>query len=271
MVTPAKVTNALISSTNMKWAVGGWSFFIAENFVISENRSWIIEKLGDEGYHMMFGTISTAAMASTAYGYYKIKGSAPFFSPTMMTGPMRTVSFLSFSIGLGLISQTFPKLQTPVEREFGERNTFQTEAPAGSSTWKVRCPFDFTDKSLDTNGPRGVERISRHPSLWGFGFICLGSAARTSSIPQATCLSMPMMVALLGGAHIDSRYRRGMGGSLTPELDSSTSNIPFLAIFKKSISGNFNQFKELAEESKGLNYMMAFSLAAALAFRRRVP
>ena len=75
------------------------SFFIAENFVISENRSWIIEKLGDEGYHMMFGTISTAAMASTAYGYYKIKGSAPFFSPTMMTGPMRTVSFLSFSIG----------------------------------------------------------------------------------------------------------------------------------------------------------------------------
>ena len=34
-------------SPAMRWAVGGWSFFIAENAILSENRSFLIDSLGD--------------------------------------------------------------------------------------------------------------------------------------------------------------------------------------------------------------------------------
>ena len=54
----------------MKWAVGGWTFFIAENVLISENRDYLRSALrgadgsaedGDFRYHALYGPISTAA------------------------------------------------------------------------------------------------------------------------------------------------------------------------------------------------------------------
>jgi len=42
--------------------------------------------------------------------------------------------------------------------------------------------------------------------------------------------AMPLAFALIGGMHQDYRYRRGMGGNLTPEVDNKTSAVPFLAL-----------------------------------------
>jgi len=252
----------------MRWAIGGWSFFILENLVLSENRSYIIERVGDERYHMIYGTISTCAMASVGYGYFKVRRTAPF-RITPLPVSMRVVSFLSYAVGLGLLSQTAPKLQVPVtsndEEEVGK--VLQGPVPLQKKTskaWKVRCPFDFTDNSLDS-GPRGVERISRHPGLWAFGLTCLGTAAITPSIAQASWLSMPVFVALIGGAHTDARYRRGMGGTLRAEDDENTSNIPFLGLVK---IGRVDPIIDLWHEIKGINASFAIAVATAIAFRK---
>ena len=61
------------SGSALRWAVGGWSFFIAENLILSENRAHIIEALGDDeketNYHRVYGSLSTAATASILYAY----------------------------------------------------------------------------------------------------------------------------------------------------------------------------------------------------------
>ena len=64
--------------------------------------------------------------------------------------------------------------------------------------------------------------------------------------------------------HQDSRYRRGMGGELTPELDAKTSSIPFGAL----LSGA-QLWGDLADELKWLNAAVAVALAVLLAARRK--
>ena len=73
-------------------------------------------------------------------------------------------------------------------------------------------------------------------------------------------------VALIGGAHSDSRYARGMGGNLTPEVAGKTSNVPFLAMLTGAQGDG--AFSALATEAKGLNAACAAGLAAIWVLRR---
>lgn len=64
----------------VKLIVGGWSFFIAENLILSQNREAIVQKLGSEKkYLACYGALSTFACASVASG---------FFSHGIRQGPM---------------------------------------------------------------------------------------------------------------------------------------------------------------------------------------
>eukprot|EP00571_Detonula_confervacea_P008746 CAMPEP_0172322680 /NCGR_PEP_ID=MMETSP1058-20130122/46600_1 /TAXON_ID=83371 /ORGANISM="Detonula confervacea, Strain CCMP 353" /LENGTH=277 /DNA_ID=CAMNT_0013038491 /DNA_START=89 /DNA_END=919 /DNA_ORIENTATION=- len=267
-----------IFSSPMKWAVGGWSFFIAENFILSENRTYLISQLGDDGYHMAYGTFSTAAMASVFYGYFrKVKNTQPLLwslsSPAPL--PSKILSFVCLSVGLGMASQIPPSAQIPIHFVAGDNNnnsnnSGETNGTASSPTdvnppeekgWKVRCPFDFTDKK-DTNAPlHGLERITRHPGLWSFGLLGLGNALLIPSLPQRAWLAMPYMVALVGGAHTDSRFRRGMGGTLSPEYDRVTSNTPFVAMLSGAQGNVMDVLRDFSEEIKPLNAMIAVGVS----------
>jgi uncharacterized membrane protein len=269
----------------VKWAVGSWSLFIAENFILSENRTTLISHFGDDNYHYIYGLCSTAAVSSIAYGYqYKIKGQGPMLWKAGAAVPLpgRIAAFLCTSIGLGLISQTAPKLQIPLEftgQSSSEgRNTSeekmsqeaQKSSPINSndnSKWKVRCPFDFTDaKSHSLEGGvelQGLDRITRHPGLWSFGLVGMGLSYMTPSLPTRAWLFMPVMVALIGGEHTDGRHRRGMGGNLSLELDEKTSNFPFLAIFSGKQGSVPKALGDLYDEIKGLNGLIAIGLAAS--------
>ena len=59
---------AALREPAFRWAVGGWSFFIAENVIISQNRADIIAALGDDAketrYHILYGSCSSLATAS---------------------------------------------------------------------------------------------------------------------------------------------------------------------------------------------------------------
>lgn len=266
----------LLTKPAMRWAAGGWTFFIAENFILSENRTYLIDNYGDDAYHYAYGTLSTAAMTSVFYGYFKKVKDAP---PLLWKGPVplgaKVASFVCLSLGLGMASQIPPKIQIPVEFVNNDNNnTIATSAAAQTAVgpappiqgeekggWKIRCPFDFTDNK-DTSSPvHGLERISRHPGLWSFGLLGLGSAFLVPSLPQRVWLAMPSMVALIGGAHTDSRFRRGMGGELSEEYDKVTSNVPFVAMLSGAQGNVMDVMNDFGSEIKPLNAAIALGTA----------
>ncbi len=280
-----------ILSPALKWSVGSWSLFIAENFILSENRTTIISQVGDDNYHYIYGLCSTLAVSSIAYGYqYKVKvSSGPMLwkagAPVPLPG--KVAAFVCMSLGLGLISQSAPKLQIPLEYMGGSGNDSELKdqkqqqyqqkvttesASQGDKKWKVRCPFDFTDaksKSLEGGeNVHGLDRITRHPGLWSFGLLGLGSSFLTPNLPMRAWLSMPIMVALIGGGHTDSRHRRGMGGQLNPEVDAITSNVPFAAILTGQQGDFLTVMGKVSEEVKGLNALLAMGVAASFVAKR---
>jgi hypothetical protein len=225
-------------------------------------------------------------MSSVFYGYFRKVKDAP---PLLFKGPAapvgaKVMSFVCLSLGFGFLSQIPPKLQFPVHFVTGnngnkngldENSTIATSAAASpvqsfdndgggvGGGWKVRCPFDFTDSKHDTNSPvHGLERITRHPGLWSFGLIGLGNAFLVPSLPQRVFFAMPSMVALIGGAHTDSRFRRGMGGNLSPEYDSVTSNVPFVALLSGAQGNLLELMNDFSSEVKPLNAAIAASIAA---------
>lgn len=226
-------------------------------------------------------------MSSVFYGYFKkVKNASPMIWRLGGPAPLsaKLASFVCLSVGLGMASQVPPKLQIPVhyqgdianssgdESSINKNNNIGPVENATSSNnteggWKVRCPFDFTDnhsqKGEGNNQVHGLERISRHPGLWSFGLLGLGSALLVPSLPQRAWLAMPAMVAIVGGAHTDSRFRRGMGGELPVEYDEVTSNVPFVAMLTGAQGNVLEVCKEFAGEVKVLNAAIAVGAAGA--------
>ena len=264
------MATSIVRSSSFQWAVGGWSFFIVENLVLSENRGFLIEKLGDDGYHAAYGTLSTAAMASVAYAYFTKLGAGPMLWVGKPPLSHKIAALSLLTLGLGMASQTLPKFQVPVA--IVPTSTTQIDPTAGPTTskspmsFKVRCPFDFTDKPSDDGAIHGLERISRHPGLWSMGLIGFGHSFLVPNVPKKAWLCMPLLVAMIGGGHTDSRHRRGMGGVLMSERDRLTSNIPFAAMLQNGGWG------ELANECKLLNAAISAGVAGVWVWHTgRVP
>ena len=279
----------------------------------------------------MYGLFSTTAMGSILYAYFgKI---APFSSnpknselllwsstssasSALKKIPIvnRGLAFATLSLGIGFVSQTFPKLQIPVEyaaadadansgaggvsSQSNQSNQSSQSNQSNQSSqngivepqpkqWKVRCPFDFTDSKtkqlsnnnsnsnknepLSINDIHGMDRITRHPGLWSFGLIGLGSSFLSPCIPTKVYLSMPLLMALIGGHHQDSRFRRNIGGSfISEEYDYLTSNVPFWAMISgKQGDDRLTLLSELCnKEIKGLNLALSMGMAALFVARR---
>jgi uncharacterized membrane protein len=262
------------SGSALRWAVGGWSFFIAENLILSENRGRIIEALGDDeretNYHRLYGSLSTAATASILYAYVvKARGALPLQWAGAPPVWRLVIGFGLQALGLAGMSQSLPRIQMPVRVAATSQDPV---APAERPSFEIGCPFDFKPSEAAGPGPHGLSRVSRHPTFWSLACVCLGAAAMVPSLPQAAWLAMPTAVALIGGAHSDSRKRRGMGGTLAPELDAVTSNAPFVAMLSGVQGGVLAAFSALASELKTGNALAGAGVAALWALRsRRVP
>lgn len=263
-----------MSTAAAKWIGGGWTLFIAENVILSENRNHIIGALGSESsYTYVYSAASTVACSSIAYGYWKGRRSGALISGIPRGG--RQLAAIGIQ-GLGFIAaaQLLPKLQIPVE--FGPK-VVEMPKPASDhlktetlnpveakSSFQLRCPMDFTPTDMPEDGIYGINRVTRHPQLWILGFIGAGAAVATPFLSEAVMFTMPAVLALIGSLHQDSRYRRGMGGSLPPEIDEKTSAIPFVAL----ICG-YQPWSKLVEEMKLTNTAAAIFVTMLVATRRR--
>eukprot|EP00940_MAST-03C_sp_MAST-3C-sp2_P001735 g1735.t1 len=258
---------AMTAHPGARWAFFGWSGFIAENVVLSHNREIVIREIGNENYHLLYNTLSTLACASIGYGLFRFR--SPIAASRMWSTrgtKLQGIAFCLQAIGLVGFSQAAPRLQVPFATAPTpeESTTSSSKNPLPTQRFHARCPFDFHEKHEgDGTTARGLKRITRHPMLWSLGALGAGAAVVTPYPAQVVAYSMPLLFALIGGAHKDYRYRRNWGGFLSPELDATTSNVPFVAVLagKQSLAS-------LAEEMKWINASVAVTIALALLTRR---
>ena len=97
-------------------------------------------------------------------------------------------------------------------------------------------------------------RVTRHPMLYSIGLCGLGIGLTSVNLGTMCLLSGPLFVALVGTHHQDYRYRRNIGGTLTPEKEKATSNIPFVAL----LAGR-NDWYELFNELKKMNCLIGIT------------
>eukprot|EP00927_Polykrikos_kofoidii_P013327 TRINITY_DN15801_c0_g3_i1.p1 TRINITY_DN15801_c0_g3~~TRINITY_DN15801_c0_g3_i1.p1 ORF type:complete len:464 (-),score=87.02 TRINITY_DN15801_c0_g3_i1:63-1454(-) len=94
----------------------GWSAFIAENAIVTHNRDFLIDLLGDEQrYTTCYGVMSTACLAATGLAYARRgRGSGPLlFAGTSIPPGRAVVAYFTQGLGLVGVSQMLPPLAPP--------------------------------------------------------------------------------------------------------------------------------------------------------------
>ncbi len=188
----------------------------------------------------------------------------------VQSGGMQALSFAVQSLGLVIFSQTIPPVRLPFEcKEGNEYYSKSSEGLPEKGRWQLRCPMDYQAAAAASSGGgsvKNIEKVSRHPQLWGFALTGAGAALGTSMASSAAAMgAFPILWALVGGAHIDSRHKRGSGGVLDKVKESKTSHIPFLAM----MSGR-ESFRDFLNGFIVKNGACALTLGGILACRRFV-
>jgi len=147
--------------------------------------------------------------------------------------------------------------------EGGFREEERSHGLANSVRFKARCPMDFKAKRDVKEGEvYGVERVSRHANLWSLASLGVGTALLTPFVVESLFFAGPIALATVGTWHQDSRFKRGMGGTLTADMESKTSNIPFAAL----LLGR-QDWGKLWDEFKGLNALLPALVVVAMHIR----
>ena len=250
----------------------GWVAFMSENIILSHNRDEIIATIGDANYHNLYSFLSTGACGAIAYGYFRIgRGTNAFTKKRSSASNM--IGFSLQALGLAGLSQLAPAMQIPFEigkKQIGVADSDVSVTSTATATatnsdkfeFSLRCPINFRSQ-IGSSDLSGIDRISRHATLWSLGIFSLGMASTTIFIPEVVLFSFPIVYAFIGGEHQDYRYRRGSGGTLTESKEAITSNIPFLAL----IQGRQN-WELLKSEIKWTNVALAIGLAIPLTLRQ---
>ena len=285
MAATAASTASPLAHRGAQLIIGGWTFFLVENVVLSENRERLVTYLGGETtYRALYGTLSTAACCSIAVGYFRFgRGRGPM---VWKPGPgMQLAAFGAQAVGLVGFSQLAPPLQVPFT--FGPVATappvhqhppVSDEAAANARTagqamgLAARCPIDFNAREkIEGKELAGAKRITRHPMLWSMALCGIGSAFGTPLLTEVAFGVFPAVMAVIGGAHQDHRHVRS--GAANPTFMAATSHLPFYALVMQSLERGTEPWLELADEMAWTNAGVALAVAVALASRRvaRVP
>ncbi|ORY42055.1 hypothetical protein BCR33DRAFT_718673 [Rhizoclosmatium globosum] len=258
----------ILSHRGAKWIFIGWTGFIAENLILSENRESLVASFGEDSYRKVYGTLSTVACGSIAYGYLAhghLKG--PVVKSAMGSVAGRALVVGVQVLGLVGLSQSLPKFQVPVWIAPSSTSTVSnspasTVATASSApSLKLFCPIDFAHARSNNPNELGLKRVTRHPQLFSLAFVALGTALATPFLTTRLLCGFPIVFAFIGGAHQDIRFLRS--GAYSEEYYESTSLVPFWAL----VTGK-QEWSVLAAELKTVNATIGVLGALWLARRR---
>eukprot|EP01091_Cochliopodium_minus_P011786 TRINITY_DN3430_c1_g4_i1.p1 TRINITY_DN3430_c1_g4~~TRINITY_DN3430_c1_g4_i1.p1 ORF type:complete len:271 (-),score=69.42 TRINITY_DN3430_c1_g4_i1:186-998(-) len=252
-----------------KLIFAGWTFFIAENLVLSENRQTIIDKFGPKNYHYLYSALSSVACATTIYGYFRYgRKQGPLISNNKLgllgdSALSRLSIFGMHALGLVGMVQSLPKLQIPFAYVKPEVVVIDDKQEKREGGFRAKCPIDFKAKGLSGDPEYGFKKITRHPMLFSMGLLSLGSALSTKYLSEFVFFGFPLVFAFIGGAHQDHRHLKS--GDLTEQVYQNTSLVPFLALIQGRQSWN-----KLFDEISWVNSSLAVLLASVFAVRREI-
>lgn len=265
----------LLQSKGIRWIGLGWTAFTLENVVLSHNRTEIIDHFGSDTYHQVYNSLSAIACSSIAWGYFKHgRQQGPVMAVARRSLPILIVGTIVQTVGLVGLSQMAPKVQLPVAIKVGEDSSRTgsesvataaqgTSSSSGKITYAARCPMDFKPPNIPQDGIYGTDRVSRYSMLWSLGMASIGNALSTIYYTEVVMFTFPLIFAAIGSSHQDYRYRRGMGGYLSPEKEEKTSVVPFRALLTGKQS-----WKDLSNEMKWSNAGLAAAYGLFLGARR---
>lgn len=255
---------AILSDKGVRWVSFGWTAFIAENLIVSENRDYIISLYNERQYHTLYNTLSSAACAGLLYAYIANRKRGPVLPPA--SSGRKAFAFLLQTVGIVGLSQLAPRVRSPFAPtvETTQPSVGPPSVSSDSSKIQFRCPMDFRAADIPADGVFLMDRVTRHPSLWFASFVSFSAALNAVYATKVAMFSFPIVFAYIGGWHQDQRHLRGSGGYLAKEKYSITSNVPFVALIQGKQS-----WKDLASEVKETNLGLAVFVSSVIFVLRK--
>ena len=213
----------------LKLIAGGWSFFIAENLILSHNRERIVELLnGEKNYWYLYSTLSTASCISIGVGFFRYGLNKGPLLPWAGNKYIQMMALPIQAASLFILSQSGPTVDLAKGLAGGcpltfahKKKEFVPSDPNSTDSMNLEQSME-RDKEIE-----GVLRVTRHPILMAFGLFGLGSACATIRVSEFMMGFFMFSWTVIGGLHQDYRHRRS--GELSEEFDNKTSMMPFMA------------------------------------------
>jgi len=190
-------------------------------------RGRLIEQLGGKTYHACFGILSLLGMAWLLFAYR----AAPYQETWGQLAGFKPVAVALMLpaflfIGLGALSRD-------------------------------AIPADGEEPA------RGVQRITRHPLLWGLALWAAVHLLANGDL-AATVLFGALLVLVLGGGRSLASKRRAQLGDRWPAYAAATSVVPFAAILQGRNRLAWKEFKGWQVAAGLLLYVAALHLHTLL-------
>lgn len=179
------------------------AFFVGIHVFVSgtQLRTAIVAKTGEKGFQGLFSLISIVGLVWLAVAYGRAD-TVPLWTRSEALGVLALVltflAFLLVTLGITTPSPT---------------------AVGGEAALRANV------------APKGIQRITRHPFLWGVALWSLGHLLVNGDRASLIFFGSLLLLALIGPPSIDAKRARAFGEQWRHFAEAS-SNLPFLAIIQ---------------------------------------
>lgn len=175
-------------------------FFAAIHLLVSGTRlrDALVQRLGERAYTAVFSLASAGILAwlILAYTGARVVEVTPFYEWRLLAAGLLFIAFVFIVLGLATPSPTIVG---------GEKLLAQDDSA------------------------RGIQRVTRHPFLWGVALWAVIHIVFNPALPDALFFGAFLLVALAGTFSIDAKRARRYGEAWR-RYAQRTSNVPFAAI-----------------------------------------
>ncbi|MGC1192606.1 MAG: NnrU family protein, partial [Candidatus Binatus sp.] len=162
-----------------------WAFsFLVSHLIISSSlvRARLISAVGEQPYRGIYSSVAAATLGPLIYEFARNKHAGPLLWYLRVVAPIRWLAWILMLIALILFV-----------------GSFINPNPGG-----LGAPANHTE-------PRGLLKITRHPSFVAFSLIGLAHMLMNGWAGDVIFFGMFPALGILGGMHQDTRKIRDLG------------------------------------------------------------
>jgi len=253
----------VLGDRGVRWVLAGWTLFTVENVIMSEYRVEIRRAWGGGGgkgaYQTLYSSLSAATLGSTILAHWRFSRFGVEVRSLPAPPATRAVAFALRATGLFVMGQIMPPINlgaAPIALGLHKPSMELSAEVRGA----MGCPFDFNSQK-DRGSEFGVTKITRRPELFGLAAASLGGALVATTATQVAFFGIGPMVSFFILALHSERSQR-FSGDLTPEMEATTSLVPF-----KALLDGRQSWAQFADEVVPVNAWTALGVAVLAAVR----